>query len=134
MEEAAEAQEKVCDIHYKQMEKPDRDPMQRPARRGGMPAAADAVPQSASSLREREQRLRNIQEVLAEARCVAAFLSSARAASRRRPTAWGVVDQYPLYSRADEALWLEGDSYGAWAPRFRQQAGDAYTRIVRIIR
>src|SRR5438477_9343793 len=25
MEEAAEAQEKVCDIHYKQMEKPDRD-------------------------------------------------------------------------------------------------------------
>src|SRR5207248_8490851 len=27
MEEAAEAQEKVCDIHYKQMEKPDRDPM-----------------------------------------------------------------------------------------------------------
>ena len=27
MEEAAEAQEKVCDIHYKQMEKSDRDPM-----------------------------------------------------------------------------------------------------------
>jgi len=27
MEEAAEAQEKVCDIHYKQMEKADRDPM-----------------------------------------------------------------------------------------------------------
>src|SRR5512140_2553611 len=25
MEEAAEAQEKVCDIHYRQMEKPDRD-------------------------------------------------------------------------------------------------------------
>src|SRR5260370_41630689 len=28
MEEAAEAQNKVCDIHYKQMEKADRDPMQ----------------------------------------------------------------------------------------------------------
>src|SRR5664279_3656049 len=27
MEEAAEAQEKVCDIHYKQMDKADRDPM-----------------------------------------------------------------------------------------------------------
>src|SRR5213593_1073776 len=26
MEESAEAQEKVCDIHYRQMEKPDRDP------------------------------------------------------------------------------------------------------------
>src|SRR5690349_16758026 len=27
MEESAEAQEKVCDIHYRQMEKADRDPM-----------------------------------------------------------------------------------------------------------
>jgi outer membrane protein assembly factor BamD len=27
MEEAAEAQEKVCSIHYKQMEKADRDPL-----------------------------------------------------------------------------------------------------------
>src|SRR5438094_7755979 len=27
MEESAEAQEKVCDIHYRQMEKSDRDPM-----------------------------------------------------------------------------------------------------------
>src|SRR5512138_718987 len=27
MEESAEAQQKVCDIHYKQMEKADRDPM-----------------------------------------------------------------------------------------------------------
>src|ERR1035438_1952025 len=27
MEEAAEAQERVCDIHYKQMDKADRDPM-----------------------------------------------------------------------------------------------------------
>ena len=27
MEEAAEAQERVCDIHYKQMDKADRDPL-----------------------------------------------------------------------------------------------------------
>src|SRR6202790_2122930 len=26
MEEAAESQERICDIHYKQMQKPDRDP------------------------------------------------------------------------------------------------------------
>ena len=31
----------------------------------------------------------------------------------------GVVDQYPLYSRADEALWMEGDSYSRLGPRFR---------------
>src|SRR6266699_937782 len=43
----------------------------------------------------------------------------------------GLVGQYPLYSRADEALWNEGDSYSHLGPRFRQKAGDAYTKIVR---
>src|SRR6202035_4919885 len=43
----------------------------------------------------------------------------------------GLVGQYPLYSKAAEALWMEGDSYGRMGPRFRQKAGDAYTKIVR---
>jgi len=36
-----------------------------------------------------------------------------------------------LYSRSDEALWLAGDSFGRMGPRFRQQAGDSYVRLVR---
>jgi hypothetical protein len=43
----------------------------------------------------------------------------------------GLVGQYPLYSKAAEALWLEGDSYGRMGPRFRPQTGEAYTKIVR---
>ena len=42
-----------------------------------------------------------------------------------------LVDQYPLYSRADEALWELGDSYTRMGNRFRKQSGDAYARIVR---
>ena len=42
-----------------------------------------------------------------------------------------MVDQYPLYSRADESLWLLGDSYSKMGARYRQQSGAAYARIVR---
>jgi len=42
-----------------------------------------------------------------------------------------LVDQYPLFSRADEALWDLGDSYGKMGNRFRPKAGEAYSRIVR---
>src|SRR5260370_13428768 len=78
------------------------------------------------------QELREIQEVLGESEMrVGDFYhrkgSLASAANRLT----GVVDQYPLYSREDEALWLAGDSYSRMGPRFRQQAGDSYARIVR---
>ena len=45
LEEAAEAQEKVCMIHFKQMEKADRDVTACPARRGRVPPVAGPVPQ-----------------------------------------------------------------------------------------
>jgi outer membrane protein assembly factor BamD len=41
------------------------------------------------------------------------------------------VDQYPLYSRADEALWMLGDSDSRMGNRFRKESAEAYTRIVR---
>jgi outer membrane protein assembly factor BamD len=42
-----------------------------------------------------------------------------------------IVDQYPLYSGADDALWNQADSYSRMGPRFRQKAGESYARIVR---
>jgi outer membrane protein assembly factor BamD len=76
--------------------------------------------------------MRNIQEVLADAEMrVGQFYnhkgSNPAAANRLN----GLVDQYPLYSGADEALWLEADSYSKMGTRFRAKAGDAFTRIVR---
>ncbi len=131
MPEAAESQEKLCMIHYKQMDKPDRD--QNEVLRAEQECKQVLVQFPNSKFApEVEQLLRNVQEVLADSEMgVGDFYhrrgSFASAANRLN----GVVDQYPLYSRADEALWLEGDSYTRLGPRFRQQAGDAYTKLVR---
>ncbi len=42
-----------------------------------------------------------------------------------------LVDQYPLYSKADLALWDMGQAYGRLGNRFRKQEGEAYAKIVR---
>ena len=131
MEESAEAQEKVCMIHYKQMEKPDRD--NRHAYRAEEECRQLLVQFPNSKFAPRAQQLlRNIQEVLAEGEMrVGAFYhhkGSNPAASNRLQ---GMADQYPLYSRADEALWMLGDSYDKMGTRFRDKAGQSYARIVK---
>ena len=65
MEEAAEAQEKVCDIHYKQMEKPDRDTLHALRAEDECRQLLVQFPNSKFAP-EAQQMLRNIQEVLAE--------------------------------------------------------------------
>jgi len=131
MEEAAESQKKICDIHYKQMEKSDRDPNNALRAEAECRQLLVQFPNS-KFVPQTTQELREIQEVLGEAEMdVGDFYhrkgSLASAANRLT----GVVDQYPLYSRADEALWLAGDSFNRMGPRFRQQAGDSYARLVR---
>jgi outer membrane protein assembly factor BamD len=131
MEEAAESQKKICDIHYKQMEKADRDPNNALRAEQECRQLLVQFPNS-KFVPAVTQELREIQEVLADAEMrVGDFYhrkgSLASAANRLT----GVVDQYPLYSNADEALWLAGDSYSRMGPRFRQQAADSYIRLVR---
>ena len=131
MAEAAESQEKICMIHYRQMDKPDRD--QNQALRAEQECRQVLVQFPNSKFAPQvEQFLRNIQEVLGEAEMRAGDFyhhkgSWAAAANRLG----GVVDQYPLYSRSDEALWKQADSYTHMGPRFRQRAGEAYAKIVR---
>ena len=131
MEEAAESQNRICDIHYRQMEKADRDPSQ------GLRADAECrqlltqFPNSKFAP-VAEQKLRNIQEALADGEMRVGqyyFKKGSLPAAANRMN--GLVDQYPLYSGADDALWLEGDAYGRMGPRFRQKSGEAYQRIVR---
>jgi outer membrane protein assembly factor BamD len=43
----------------------------------------------------------------------------------------GLVDQYPLFSMADEALWMLGDSYDRMGDRFEDKSATAYTRLVK---
>jgi outer membrane protein assembly factor BamD len=131
MEEAAEAQEKICGIHYKQMEKPDRDFRHAYRAEEECRQVLTQFPNSKMAPRV-QQMLRNIQEVIAEGEMrVGRFYhnkGSHPAASNRLQ---GVSDTYPLYSAADEALWLLGDSYSKMGNRFREKTTDAYTRIVR---
>src|SRR5690606_15302128 len=82
---------------------------------------------------EAEQKLRNIQEVLAESEMRVGDYYRRRGSFDAAANRMGAVaDQYPLYSKADEALWFEGDSYARLGgTRFQDREIDAYTRIVR---
>jgi outer membrane protein assembly factor BamD len=131
LEEAPEAQMKVCMIHYKQMEKADRD--QTHALRAEEECRQLLVQFPNSKFAPQvEQLLRNIQEVLAEREFrVGSFYhtkgSHVAAANRLQ----AVVDHYPLYSKADQALWNLADSYARMGPRFRSKHIEAYVRLVR---
>jgi len=131
MEESAESQEKICQIHYKQMEKPDRDRQQALRAEDECTQLLKQFPNSKFAP-QAQQLLRNIQEVLAEGEYRTGMFyhnkgSYPAAANRLQST----VDQYPLYSGADEALWEIGDSFSHMGDRFENQAADAYTRIVK---
>lgn len=131
MEESAEAQEKVCDIHYKQMEKSDRDPMHAYRAEDECRQLLTQFPNSKFAP-DAQQKLRNIQEVLADHEFRNGYFyhnkgSFPAAAARLQ----GMADQYPLYSGADEALWLLGDSYKKMGDRFDDRAAAAWARIVK---
>jgi len=131
MEEAAESQQKICMIHYKQMDKTDRDPNQGLRAEDECRQLIVQFPNS-SYVPATQQLLRNIQEALGESEFgVGTFYLSRgdnqAAAARLRH----VIDQYPLYSKADTALWEMGQAYGRLGTRFRKQEGDAYASIVR---
>jgi len=131
MEEAAESQEKICMIHYKQMDKADRDPDQALRAEQECRQLLVQFPNSKFAP-QAEQLLRDIQEVLGEAEMkVGVFYHNKGSFASSANRLGGVVEQYPLYSRSDEALFMEGDSYSRMGPRFRKQAGEAYTKLVR---
>jgi len=131
MPEAAESQEKVCLIHYKQMEKPDRDSQQALRAEDECRQLLVEYPNSKFAP-QAQQMLRNIQEVLAQGEFKTGVFyrtkGSFPAAANRLQA---VADQYPLFSQADEALWLLADSFNRMGDRFEEKAAAAYTRIVK---
>ena len=131
MEEAAESQSRICEIHYNQMDKADRDPNNALRAEQECRTLLTQFPNSKYA-RGAEQRLREIQEVLAEAEMAAGdYYHHKGAFSAAANRLNGLVSQYPLYSKAAAALWEEGDAYSHMGPRFRKDAGDSYAKIVR---
>ena len=131
MEEAPEAQDRICGIHVKQMEKADRDTVQALRAEQECRQLITIYPNSKFAPRA-EQKLREIQEALAEGeRMVGEYYhkrgSNPAAANRLA----GVITQYPLYSGASDALWLQADSYSKMGKNFRSRTGEAYQKIVR---
>jgi len=111
MPEAAEAQLKIANIHYQEMEKPDRDYTHAVRAEDEYRQLIMQFPDS-KLVPEAKQRLREVQEVIAEREYdVGRFYylreSYPAAIARLR----SLVDKYPLYSKADEALYLLGQSY-----------------------
>ncbi|MGB8006854.1 MAG: outer membrane protein assembly factor BamD, partial [Terriglobales bacterium] len=111
MPEAAEAQLKVANIHYEQMEKPDRDFTHAVRAEEEYRSLIQEYPDSKLVPRAK-QRLREVQEVLAEREYEIGRFYYLRlaypAAIARLKT---LVDRYPLYSGADETLFLLGQAY-----------------------
>jgi outer membrane protein assembly factor BamD len=109
--EASEAQLKVAKIHYRQMEKPDRDYAQAMRAAEEYKSLITTYPDS-PLVPEAKQRLREVQELLAERQYRIAhfyFLRDNLAASQARMES--LIDSYPLYSQIDEALYELGALY-----------------------
>src|SRR6201988_3066232 len=113
--EAAEAQMKVGDIYYQQMEKPDRDFNNAQDAEKEYRTMINMFPDSPLIPRAK-QKLRDVQEVLAERETQIGLYYEAKenyaAAIARLET---VADTYPLYSKSDLALLNIGDSYAGEA-------------------
>jgi outer membrane protein assembly factor BamD len=79
-----------------------------------------------------QQRLRDVQEVLAESEFRVGMLyqkkGSVLAAANRFQA---MTDQFPLYSKADEGLWQLAESYRRAGDKFEDKQVVAYQRIVR---
>ena len=127
MPEAAEAQLKIANIHYQQMEKPDRDYTHAMRAEEEYRQLILQWPDS-KLVPEAKQRLREVQEVIAEREYRVGYFYYMRqsypAAIARLKS---LADKYPLYSKADEALYLLGQAYESEINMMRNRATCAGT-------
>ena len=147
MPEAAEAQLKIANIHYQQMEKPDRDYTHAKRAEDEYRNLILQYPDS-KLVPEAKQRLMEVQEVLGEREFEIGrfyFLRQSYPAAIARLAS--LVERYPLYSGADEALYLLGQCYEGEVAILRskqfnetqkanaieaytRRASDAYSKII----
>ncbi len=121
--EAAEAQLRVGDIYFKQMDVPDRDYAKGTHAEEEYRTMLKQYPDAPAKLvDEARQKLREVQEVMAEREAeLGAFYathSNWPASIARYQT---VIDTYPLYSHMDDTLIGMGDDYAAEAAMIRAQ-------------
>ncbi len=145
--EAAEAQMRVGDIYFRQMDKPDRDYTKAVHAQEEYRLMLQQFPESTLAP-EAKQRLREVQEVLAAREAeIGDFYSTHANWPATIARLQTVVDTYPGYSHMDDVLIGLGDAYSAEGRYVRSirlpeaararleqiydgQAADAYRKVV----
>jgi len=112
MPEAAEAQVKIANIHYQQMEKPDRDYTHAVRAEQEYRQVIMQYPDNQKMVAEAKRRLLQVQEVIAEREYrIGRFYYLRPAYPAAIARLQSLDERYPLYSKADETLFLLGQAY-----------------------
>ena len=130
LKQAAYAQLQVAMAHFREMEKPDRDRTQAHEAEEAFQTFLQKYPNDPLAPKA-EQHLREVQELLAEGDYRIGYFyyygrGDKRAAASRLVA---VVSRYPLYSKADSALWMLGNIWEGTEKK--ELAAPYYARIVR---
>jgi outer membrane protein assembly factor BamD len=113
--EAAEAQMRVGDIYFRQMDKPDRDYAKAVHAEEEYRLMLQQFPES-TLVPQAKQRLREVQEVMATREAsIAAFYGTHNNYPATIARYQTVVDTYPQFSHMDDVLVGLGDAYEAEA-------------------
>ena len=145
--EAAEAQMKVANIYFREMDRPDREYTKAVRAQEEYRNMIQQFPES-SFVPEAKQKLREVQEVLATRESnIAQFYESHQNWAAGIARYQTIADTYPLFSHMDDVLLGLGDAYAAQAkmvatmrlpegPKgrlekiYNDQAAAAYDRLV----
>jgi outer membrane protein assembly factor BamD len=127
--EAAYAQMQVAMANYNEMAKPDRDNTHAKAAEDEFQTFLLKYPKDPLAP-QAQQKLRDVQEVLAEGQFRVAYYYYVKgdrraAAGRLIP----LVRRYPLFSKSDTALWMIGDIFEK--SERKDLAGSYYAQIVK---
>jgi outer membrane protein assembly factor BamD len=129
LQEASYAQLQVAMAHYRQMEKPDRDRSQAKEAETEFQTFLQKYPKDPLAP-QAEQRLREVQEILAEGDYRIGYYyyvkGDRRAAAARLLS---IANRYPLFTKSDKALWMLGDIFEK--SERKEVASLYYAQIVR---
>jgi outer membrane protein assembly factor BamD len=138
--EAAYAQMQIAMVHYRRMDRSDRDHTEAQLAEQEFQTFLQKYPDS-PLVAQSTQRLREIQEALADSDFrIAAFYDSRKSYRAAASRLAELVDRYPLYSKSDQALMMLGSIWErapytskedeALAAARRELAVRIYSRIV----
>jgi outer membrane protein assembly factor BamD len=129
LDEAAYAQMQIGMAHYRRMEKADRDRTEALEAEAALQTFMQKYPHTELAPRA-EQRLREVQEVLADGDYrIATFYYIRRIDKAAAPRLLDLVSRYPLYSQADRANWMLASIYER--TEHNDVASTYYARLVK---